>query len=52
LLLEAHQGRLREQITPSRQHENALAAKIATYRADLSAQRSNLNQTEGALTDA
>jgi DNA-binding transcriptional MerR regulator len=52
LLLEAHQARLREQITLLRQHEKALAAKIATYRADLSAQRSNLNQTEGALTDA
>jgi DNA-binding transcriptional MerR regulator len=36
-LLEAHRSGLCEQIARLRTHENALAAKIATYRDDLAA---------------
>jgi DNA-binding transcriptional MerR regulator len=51
-LLEAHRARLQEQIALLRRHEKALAAKIATYHADLAAQRSSGDQTEGAEADA
>jgi DNA-binding transcriptional MerR regulator len=50
-LLEKHQARLHEQIVLVRGHENALAAKITSYRADLAAQRSSVDQTEGAEVD-
>ena len=50
-LLEKHQARLHEQIVLSRRNEKALAAKITTYRADLAAQRSSVDQTEGAEVD-
>jgi DNA-binding transcriptional MerR regulator len=50
-LLEKHQARLHEQIVLVRGHEKALAAKITTYRADLAAQRSSVDQTEGAEVD-
>lgn len=50
-LLEKHQARLHEQIVLVRRHETALAAKITTYRADLAAQRSSVDQTEGAEVD-
>lgn len=48
LLLEKHQARLREQIVLLARHEKALAAKIATYRADPAAQQSTADQSEGA----
>lgn len=47
-LLEEHQARLHEQIALARRHERTLAAKITSYRADLAAQRSSVDQTEGA----
>lgn len=50
-LLEQHQERLHEQIGLLRRHEEALAAKITTYRADLAAQRSDGDPTNGAEID-
>jgi DNA-binding transcriptional MerR regulator len=47
-LLEAHQAGLREQIASLREHENALAAKIAIYRADLASSDTTAAQNEGA----
>lgn len=40
-LLEAHQAGLREQIAKLRTHEQALTEKIATYRYDLAALRTD-----------
>jgi DNA-binding transcriptional MerR regulator len=43
-LLEEHQAQLREQIVLLRRHEQAIAAKISTYRADLADQPSDVDQ--------
>jgi DNA-binding transcriptional MerR regulator len=47
-LLEDHHAGLREQIALLRQHEKALAAKIAIYRSDLAASHSADDQNQGA----
>jgi DNA-binding transcriptional MerR regulator len=49
-MLEAHREQLRVQITLLRGHEEALDAKIATYRDDLAELRANEDLTEGATT--
>lgn len=50
-LLEDHHAGLREQIALLRRHEKALAAKIATYRADLASRRTAADHDEGADGD-
>ncbi len=50
-LLETHQAGLREQIARLRRHETALATKITTYQADLAAQQTGRDRTEGEGTD-
>lgn len=50
-LLEEHRARLHEQMLLVRRHEKVLDAKITSYRADLAAERSSVDQTEGADVD-